>query len=233
METIYYHFLMVFSFHSLIQYMSSDRCKWSVDPFDKISDWNSKQLMYFKICLWETPGLVLKVFCLNQLGKWEFFWPLGTRSWSIEKSRQNIICIVSCFQWILAQSVMSLVWGSSTNYVVSDAFFCFFNCTFAKWMHNPRQCNKASIEKTLFVAVFVWQVLNCNQKKKTKRTSAQLHIVAKYLSVFLFFVSIFSAKCSVVLVACFSNPSLSHVHMVCEAQYQLFVLSWLVCIFTF
>lgn len=108
METIYYHFLMAFSFHSLIQYMSSDRCKWSVDPFDKISDWNSKQLMYFKICLWETPGLVLKVFCLNQLGKWEFFWPLGTRSRSIEKSRQNIICIVSCFQWILAHSVMSL-----------------------------------------------------------------------------------------------------------------------------
>lgn len=112
-------------------------------------------------------------------------------------------------------------------------FFGFFNCTFAKWMHNPRQCNKASIEKTLFVAVFVWQVLNCNQKKKRKEPPRSFISLQSILSVFLFFVSIFSAKCSVVLVACFSNPSLSHVHMVCEAQYQLFVLSWLVCIFTF
>ena len=38
METIYYHSLTAFSFDSLIQYMSSDRCKSSVDPFDKISD---------------------------------------------------------------------------------------------------------------------------------------------------------------------------------------------------
>ena len=72
------------------------------------------------------------------------------------------------------------------------------------------------------------------EKKKTKRTSAQLHIVAKYLSVFLFLFQYFMLNALLYSdVACFSNPSLSHVHMVCEAQYQLFVLSWLVCIFTF
>ena len=70
-------------------------------------------------------------------------------------------------------------------------------------------------------------------EKETKRKAAwfnhsvQFHLIAKYLSGFL--ASIFYAKFSVVFVACFSNRSFIHVHMVCETQYQVSVLSWVVC----
>lgn len=103
----------------------------------------------------------------------------------------------------------------------SSIALCYvFNFTFAKWIHNPRQCNKDSVVITLFCNSVC--IANSNQKTRTKRKAAwfklspQFHLIAKHSSLFL--ASIFYAKCSVVFVACFSSRSHFHVHMVCEAH---------------
>ena len=104
--------------------------------------------------------------------------------------------------WPLFKGAQQTMWfDTSVRSLIT--LFCVFNFTFAKWVHNPRQCYKVSIVITLFTVVFVLQ--KTKRKLSSLVLSPQFLLISKHLS--LFVASIFYAKCSVVFVACFSTHS--------------------------